>query len=44
MRLSDVAQLEVAELVREHRLDLAGAEARQQGVEEDDALGARRSR
>ena len=39
MRLHDVAELEVAELVRQHRLDLAGRQPGEQGVEEDDALG-----
>ena len=40
----DVAAREVAELVGEHRLDLRGREALEQRVEEDDALGACRSR
>ena len=35
----DVAAGEVAELVREHRLDLGRLEALEQGVEEHDALG-----
>ena len=37
--LGHVLQLEVAELVREHRLDLLGREAFEQRVEEHDALG-----
>ena len=40
MRFITWLQAEVAELVREHRLDLVGREAREQRVEEDDALGA----
>ena len=34
-----VAMMEVAEFVGEHRLDLVGVELVEQGVEEHDALG-----
>ncbi len=33
-----MAPLEMAEFMREHRFDLAAREAREQRVEEDDAL------
>ena len=42
--LDDVAQLEVAQFVRQHGLDLLRLETRQQGVEEHDALGAAEAR